>query len=260
VAGTAGATPTIIYNNIAFPQPGNVASEGFACCSASEFGGQVKLAPPPAGHVWKNPTVTVLMSSWACQQGTWFSENCKTTKGAKFEWPITISIYEVGPGNAPGPKIAAASKVFKIPYRPSVTPICNSTTEDKGGWYDKKEERCNHGLAAPISIPLKVVKLPEKVIVSVAYNTSNYGAEPQAPKECDSKEAGYPYDSLNVGAESALPEASYPLPGDAYISSTSEGEYCNSGTTLGTFGISGSVGNPCWKGFQPSFKVAAVEG
>jgi len=60
-----------------------------------------------------------------------------------------------------------------------------------------------------------------------------------------------------VGLESIKDEAEYPLPNYAYISSTYEAEYCGSGTALGTFGISGSESNPCWQGYQPSFRVAA---
>ena len=112
-------------------------------------------------------------------------------------------------------------------------------------------------IAAKIAITLKVAKLPEKAIISLAYNTSDYGSEPQRPKPCNSTEAGCPYDSLNVGAESIKAEAEYPLPNYAYINSTYEAEYCGSGTALGTFGISGSESNPCWQGYQPSFRVAA---
>jgi hypothetical protein len=254
-AASASATLTNIYNNIPTPVPGNVPSEGFECCSASEFGGQVEFA----SGTWKNPKVTILMSSWACQEGSWFGENCLTVKGAKFEVPITVSLYEVGPGDAPGAKIAAASKVFKIPYRPSVSTICKQTQNAKGGWYDKKEEHCYNGYAAKIAIQLKVAKLPAKAIVSVAYNTTHYGYQPRGESEpCYTGPGGCPYDSLNVGAKSALAEEAYPLPDFAYINSTSAEEYCGSSTTLGTFGISGSNGNPCWNGFQPSFRVDAV--
>jgi hypothetical protein len=254
-SGTVLAS-TVIWNNYPSTTPGNVPSEGFECCSASEFGGQVAFAPGK----WKNPKVTVLMSSWGCQERTGPEEVCVTQKGAKFEWPITISIYTVGPGNSPGTKIAAASKVFKIPYRPSTSTICNSTQNDKGGWYDKKEEACHEGLAAKIAIPLKVVELPQRAIITVSYNTSDYGLEPQRPKNppCESSSAGCPFDSLNVGAESVLPESSFPLPDEAYINTTSEAEYCGSGTALGTLGLTGSEAEPCWQGYQPVMKVNAT--
>jgi hypothetical protein len=253
-SGTVLAS-TVIWNNIPSSTPGNVPSEGFECCSVSEFGGQVAFAPGK----WKNPKVTVLMSSWGCQRGSWTAEDCVTGKGAKFEWPITVSIYTVGPGNSPGAKIAAASKVFKIPYRPSTSPICNATENAKGGWYDGKEETCYDGLATKIQMPLKVASLPENAIITVSFNTSDYGVEPQRPKNfpCESTTAGCPFDSLNVGAESVLPESSFPLPSEAYINTTYEAEYCGSGTALGTFGLTGSEGDPCWKGYQPSIKVSA---
>ena len=149
-AGSATAAQTLIYNNIPNPLPGNVTSQGYECCQAAEFGGQVQFEAAPAGKVWKNPKVEVLMSSWGCQEGG--GESCKTTKGAKFEWPLTVSVYEVKPDNTPGNKIGAASKVFRIPYRPSATAICKQTTSP-GGWYDKKDEHCYNGFAAKIVVP-----------------------------------------------------------------------------------------------------------
>jgi len=262
VAGTASATLAPIYNNIASPLAGNYDSVGFDCCQVSEFGGAVAFEAPPAGKVWKNPKVTVTLSSWACQVGTWSSpsENCKTTKGAKFGWPITFSIYEVGPGNSVGSKIAAASKEFKIPYRPSASSVCKQTEFDKGGWYDKKDGRCYNGFAAKIALRLKVVKLPPEVIVSVAYNTSSYGAEPQNPKPCNSTEAGCPYDSLNVAM--LEPSEGGPTLGtdpteDVYVNTTYSAQLCVSGTP-GTFGPASCP--EYWEGAQPLMRVDAEAG
>jgi hypothetical protein len=65
IAGAASAAGTVIYNNIASPLPGNLPSVGFEATSASEFGGQVELAGASATKT----TVTVGMSSWACESG-----------------------------------------------------------------------------------------------------------------------------------------------------------------------------------------------
>ncbi|MFI4991646.1 MAG: hypothetical protein ACHQHO_12140 [Solirubrobacterales bacterium] len=263
-SGTAIAALTPIYNNIASPAPGNVVSQGYECCQAAEFGGQVKFEPAPAGKVWKNPKVTVLMSSWGCEEGS--GETCKTAKGAKFEWPITVSIYTVNPDNSPGSKIAAASRVFKIPYRPSASVICKQTSSPDG-WYDKQAEHCYNGFAAKIALSLKVASLPEKAIISVAYNTSDYGVAPQRPKPCNATTAGCPYDSLNVGAEDAVTEqtapfgkpllGSYPLPEDAYFNTGYGPFYCDGGAGgTSTFRLDAG----CWGGYQPSFAVSAKEG
>src|SRR5206468_1991148 len=130
---------------------------------------------------------TVTMSSWACQKGNWSTseafggpETCTSAPKSTFEWPMTVSLYEVNNDGSPGAKIAAASKVFKLPYRPSTSQFCNELSpESAGAWFDKAESKCYHGYAKKVTIGLKVVKLPEKAIISVAYNTSDYGAEPQ---------------------------------------------------------------------------------
>ena len=260
--GSAVAAPTPVYSNTPVKLPGSFASLGYECCQVSEFGGQVSFVPPPAGHVWKNPTVSVVLDVWACEKGNVTNENCSTTKGAKFEWPITFSVYEVGPGNSVGSKIAAGSKVFKIPYRPSVTPICNTTQYQKGGWYDKPEGRCYHGFATKISFPMKLSKMPANAIISFAYNTSNYGAEPQHAA-CQSTEPGCPYDSLNVAVhQPGEPQAKTPSVGgdpdlqEVYIASKYGALFCPPGEPNGTFGLSG----PCWNEEQPVMAVSATEG
>src|SRR3954463_9063909 len=97
VAPAQAASP-VVYNDIPSPQPGNVASQAFEAQSASEFGGQIQLA----GTERRNPTVTVLMSSWGCQSGHWYSGDCSTTPGATFSEPITLNVYNVGSAGAVG--------------------------------------------------------------------------------------------------------------------------------------------------------------
>src|ERR1700733_4439350 len=58
----ASAAPSVIYNNIPSPIPGNVPSEAFQATQTSEFGGQVQFS----GTNRYNPLVNVLMSSWGC--------------------------------------------------------------------------------------------------------------------------------------------------------------------------------------------------
>src|SRR5581483_1380358 len=152
-------------------------------------------------------------------------------------------------------------KVFKIPFRPSASTICKQTSSP-GAWYDKKDEHCYNGYATKIAMPLKLVSLPQKAIISVSYNTSDYGAEPQRPKAPACDEPGYhngagcPFDSLNVGAETALSLGSQPLPEDVYLNSTWSGAYCDEGASgTGTFRRDAG----CWGGYQPSFEVTATE-
>ena len=247
MAGTASASSTVIYNNIPSPKPANLPSWGFQATQTSEFGGQVEVAP----GAWKNPIVIVTMSSWGCQEGTWFEGNCKTAMGTKFEWPITFNVYQVGPGNSVGAKIASGSKVFKMPYRPSASPKC--TGGDAGKWYAMGT--CYNGKAFKISLGLKVAKLPQKMIVSVAYNTSSYGDEPQGTQPCSSTTEGCPYDSLNVAVreagEGGPTVGSDPFPDSVYVNSTTAGNYCSNPGAVGTFGIS----EGCWTEEQPAIEL-----
>ena len=94
LSAAATSTPTA-YNNIPSPAPANVPSVGGEAYAFNELGGQVQLAGPAR----RNPKVTVLMSSWGCQSGNWYTATCTTTPGSGFTLPITLKIYTVGPAN-----------------------------------------------------------------------------------------------------------------------------------------------------------------
>lgn len=243
---------TVVYNNIASPQPPNVPSVGYEATSTSEFGGQIGLS----GTIRSDPKVTVLMSSWACQAGSWTS-GCTTTPGATFTHLVTLNIYEVGSGGSVGDILATDTETFTMPYRPTSTPdLCGG---DSQKWYNTTTGQCKYGLAFPISFSFSGITLPNNVIIGVAYNTSNYGAFPLAPKACNTLPEGCPYDSLNVGIQTSLTVGSLPLPDDAYLNSSWAGAYC--GGSTGTFRLDvhdDTQNPPCnWTGYQPSFKVEA---
>jgi hypothetical protein len=238
VAGAASASGTVIYNSIPSPLPGNVPSQAFEATSTSEFGSQVEFA----GAGLTKTKVSVGMSSWACQSGGAEDDTCVTALHAKFEWPVTLHVFAVGPGNTIGTQVASLTKTFKMPYRPSASPKCKGN----GGWYHMGS--CFHGKLFKISFMLKGVALPSKAIISVAYNTSDYGAEPQRSKT----PAGGPYDSLNVGVTGTPSIGSQPQPDDAYLNSTWGGAYCDGGSSgTGTFRLDSG----CWTGNQPLIKV-----
>src|ERR1700727_1865397 len=110
------ASAKVLYNNIPKTLPANFASIGFEATSTSEFGGQVELLHPSAKHA-ESLAVSAVMSSWACQSGSWSTDNCETTPGATFEWPITLKLYNVGAGDEPGALIGEETQEFAIPYR-----------------------------------------------------------------------------------------------------------------------------------------------
>jgi hypothetical protein len=239
--GASAAGAEVIFNNIPKPFPGNLASQAFEATQTSEFGSQVEFA----GTDRTSPTVTATLSSWACGnlQG---GASCHTEPKQTFEYPITLNVYEVGPENQPGKLLDSSTQVFHIPYRPSASKRCSTTPEGVVGW----GKNCFSGKAFKIRFPLVGAGLPEKAIVSIAYNTTDYGAEP-------THSADVGEDSLNVAlfepGEPVMPVGTSPLPEDNYINSQNSAEYCGSSTPTGTFGLSG----PCWGGYQSAIRVIA---
>jgi hypothetical protein len=232
-AGTADAA--LIYNNVPTPKPKNLASIGFEATSTSEFGGLVEFA----GTTRKSPTVSVLMSSWACQN-LQSGAACATTPHSSFSWPITLNAYEVGPGNTVGALITSKTESVTVPFRPSASKHCPVNEEGDVGY----GSGCFHGTAFRASFSLEGVTLPSKAIISVAYNTTDYGYAP-------THEASIGEDSLNVALAGAPSVGSDPLPEDAYVNSTWSAMYGGLGT-LGTFSIAGE-----WAEYQPALKIQA---
>jgi hypothetical protein len=255
-AASAMVSYTPIYNNIPAPLPGNVASEAFEATSTSQFGGEVELAGPTSN----NTKVSVAMSSWACQSGGAEDGTCVSAKGSKFTEPVTLHIYTVGAAESVGTQIASFTKAFKMPYRPSANP---TKCAGNGGWY--KAGNCFHGKLFKINFVLKGVTIPSKAIVSVSYNTSDFGETPQRPQPCNSEPAGCPYDSLNVGGMEGSPSVgSDPQPNSVYVSSTWTGAYCDGGAAgTGSFRFDPAlpscvVGYDGFdnEGLQPGFTIA----
>lgn len=232
-AGSASAE--VVYNNVPSPLPANFASIGLAATSTSEFGGEVELA----GTARAKPTVTVVMSSWTCESGSWSESNCVTNKPKKgFKVPVTIRVYGVNElTEAP---IAERTKTFKMLYRPSESPgKCPG-----GTWYDAATTECSHGLAFPISMKLpKLKKMPKNAIITVSY-----------------PHASGPAQSLNVSVsepwEKTLSIGAQPVE-EWFANSTSSEMYCPGAKDVGTLGPEEGTG--CQEGinYQPVFAVDA---
>jgi hypothetical protein len=264
-AGTAGAAE-LVYDNIPSPLPGNFASFGNEAYSLAEFGGMTQFS-----HVgFKKQTVTVAMSAWACQEGNISKDTCRTPEPSKrFKWPITVSVYEVGAGETVGPKLASATKKFKLPYRPTSNDgICVPKGYEAGTWYDAASNKCFHGMAFTITFKALKVQLRQREIVTVSYNTSDHGPAPVGALACRSTEAGCYYDSLNIAItepfENPLSVGSDPTK-SLYLNSTFAAMYCGSSTPVGTFGPTAPIEGTCASGFpyeteagiQPAISVSA---
>jgi len=231
-AGAASAE--VVYNNIPAKLPGNFASIGLAATSTTEFGGEIELA----GTARRQPTITVVMSSWACQSGGWTTENCLTPKPNKgFKVPLTVKVYsadELGEG-----PVGTATKNVKMLYRPSDSEKCTG-----GRWYSTADETCYHGFAFPVSVKLpKLKKMPKLAVVSFSYPTTSVPAQ-----------------SLNVSI-SEPPEETLSLGGQPveewFANSTWSEMYCPGAKDLGKFGPEEGAG--CQEGinYQPVISVSA---
>jgi hypothetical protein len=146
------------------------------------------------------------------------------------------------------------TKTFNVPFRPSKDDV-HCTGTQAGEWYDAASASCFNGLATPIHFDLagKGITLPSSAVVSVAYNTSDYGANPYGHgNACNAAPAGCGYDSLNVALNPSPSVGSDPLPNDAYVNSSWSGAYCDpSNPGIGHFVLD----TGCWTGFQPAIEV-----
>ena len=162
--------------------PGNIPSLGPEAYAFGSLGDKVTFANGPR----KLTNVVVTLSSWVCQQGTWFDKNCWTKPGATFSQPITLTIW-----NADHTKqLASSTQTFQVPYRPSASDECSGT--DLGKWYQPSAKKCFNGLATDVSFDFAGnVTLPNTVVYEISYDTNHYGPNPL--------HVAGPYDSLNIG-------------------------------------------------------------
>ena len=162
----AAPDPGVVYDSIGTP-PGNVSSLGFQATSTSEFGDRVQVGP--GAH--ELSSVTVLMSSWACETGG--STTCSTTPGATFTHPLTLTLYADNGSGTPGGVLTSMTMNASIPYRPSADNV-NCTG---GRWFTGTT--CFSGLAAPVTFNFPVgTVLPSRFIWAISYNTTTHGYQP----------------------------------------------------------------------------------
>ncbi|MGA2319503.1 MAG: hypothetical protein ABSG95_02015 [Solirubrobacteraceae bacterium] len=251
---TAGAASAAVIFNSLPAREGNYASLGYEATSTAEFGGQVEFA---AGSGRTSAVVSTRMSSWACQSllaGT----SCKTTPGATFNWPITLKVYKAEANNEPGEEVASVTEEVAVPYRPSANSHCPLTPEGVVGWGPK----CYSGKAFTVRFTLNpLIKLPEPAIISVAYDTVNYGNAPCGTNVACTNREEKGEDSLNLALleHPSASKGSIPLQNEegpgvgwVYVNSTYPGIYAPLPTPSPIkFALAGE-----WT-LQPMFKVTA---
>jgi hypothetical protein len=246
----------VIYSNLP-GRLGGLPSVAFESYSTAEFGGEVQFA----GTARKNPTVTFVLASYACQNGR--AASCRTNPGASFSWPLTLEVYQAGAGASVGSLITRVTRKFNIPYRPSARAGCPDE-----GWTQGFGAECSFAAIDKVSFPLAGTTLPSSAVLGLAFDTRDYGGNP--------RKRGGPYDLLGTvvdadyvctvhkrGSGLCLPGGyrnlhakppsvgSNPLPSQVFINTTYEALVC--GGAAGSFGSTGS----CWRNEQPALEVRA---
>jgi hypothetical protein len=189
---SSGGSAKSGYNAIPSKVTGNVPSTGFEATATTEFGDEVTLG----GSARTLKSMSVLMSSWGCESGSW-QASCTTTPGATFTVPLTFTVYADDGGTA-GAALASSTQSVAIAYRPSASAQC--TGANAGKWYSSKDRTCYSGYPQLVTMTFPAVTLPTSVFWAVAYNTTHYGASPVGEGAgCFSEDGGCGYDSLNVG-------------------------------------------------------------
>ncbi|WP_062209874.1 hypothetical protein [Streptomyces sp. NBRC 109706] len=248
----------VVYDSIPADLPPNVTSLGYQATGTSEFGDEVGLT---GAHKRKLRSVEVVLSSWACESGRWNTNDCRTTAGATFSHPVTVTVFAVdnsGPTPVPGALLASQTQLTEIPYRPSADPV-NCTGPNAGRWYDATTGGCYNGIAHPVTFTFDgSTTLPDEVIWTVSFNTTGYGDSPigtGAP--CYSTVQGCPYDALNVGVQ-GFPGSPYVGvdidPDGVFLDSANGSSYCDGGAA-GTGFL--RLDSPCWTDLRPLATITA---
>jgi hypothetical protein len=245
LGGKGGKT---IYDSTVSPLPGNLPSLGAEAYAFSQLGDEVTFA----GDSRALKTVTVTLSSWGCQSGSWNNGNCVSAKNATFAQPITLNIYDPSDTTTP---IATATQTFNVPYRPSTDSVhCTD-----GQWFDKKQG-CFNGLASNVTFDFKSqnVTLPDMVVYGISYNTSGHGPSPMGyANPCNASSGGCPYDSLNIALAPEVSVGSKPHPDTIWWDTQYAGNYCDNGAEgVGVFRLD-SPTSACWGGYVPAVQFTA---
>lgn len=264
VGGVRRDVRSAIYDSIVLNRKGkfssHIASEGFECCSVSEFGDGLVFTHSGA----RLNTVSAILQSWGCESGHWYSDDCLTTPGSNFEEPITANVYSVttSPSGspAPGALLATATADFYIPYRPSANnQKCFGSAYYTGAFFGPVDKKCDEGLSVRITFNFRRsnVTLPSEAIVTLAYNTSHAGYSPYGQDTpCYYSSGGCGYDGLNVSANGNGGFIGSNIdPNGVFVNFADTFFYCN-GTGNGTGGL--QLDTPCWTGYHPEIDVSST--
>ncbi|MEO6122974.1 MAG: fibronectin type III domain-containing protein, partial [Ilumatobacteraceae bacterium] len=229
VTPTAASVSSVAYDSIG-PNPApSYISLGFQATSAQEFGDLVELSPGPRNL----DEITVQMVAWGCQSGSGLSCVTDPANGpTSFSHPMTVKVYAVAgtPSNPTvGDELASVTQTVSVPFRPSASAACGD------GRWQAADLVCRNGFGFTVDFDFigTDTVLPEQVIWTIQYNTTNRGYNPVGGP-CTNNCA---YDSLNVGADSRGNAGAFvgvDIDPDAIFWNSSFDFYCDSMSVLNT--------------------------
>lgn len=222
-APATAATETI-YDSMPSPLPSNYSSLSYQAKQTAEFGDHVTLA----GTNRQLDSITVGMSSWACQTGGWSvvgEGSCSSTPGSTFNHPITLRIFNINPVDStlPGTLITTVTQTVAVPYRPTTDAVnCASGTQ----WYNGTS--CFNGFAFTVNFDFSAssIVLPNDITVTIAYNTVSWGASPMPEPGPYST-----FSSLNLGLSGIAPTIGSEDITRAFWNTASASNYGDGGVT-----------------------------
>jgi len=190
-SGSANAGAMTIYDSLYHPLPSNTVSEGYQCCQNSSFGDEIQFA----GTYRDLSIVTLTLSDWAAYSDVANDTTYATTGNydtTGFSIPLTLTLYNVGPGNSLGSVIASQTIDPTILWRPEYTGCDGS-----GSGFVGADGQCDHGLAQNVSFDFTGTAVPDTIIYALSFDTQTYGENP----------IGYPgpYNSLNFALNETAP-------------------------------------------------------
>ena len=174
---------TVVGFDSLTPLPPNMPSYGPEAYALTSLGDRITLK---SGFHRTLNSISVGMSSWACQSGGWNTNDCLSAANSTFSHPVTLRVYD-----SSGTQVATLTQTFNFPYRPSASTACT------GGRWLAPNGTCYNGFASEITFDLSSLKvtLPDNNFsYDLSYNTNTQGPAPLHKPG--------PYDSLNIGTYS----------------------------------------------------------
>ena len=223
------ADTVAIYNTVPSPLPPSSPSEAYDAQGVSEFGGLIQFG---GGGTYKLVSATVGMDTWALES-TYESEIPATADGqtviqgailtqAGFTLPLTLNLYSVGLNDTVGPQIDSETIEAFIPWRAVGSPSCGDPDNYGMDEWQAADGSCHYGQLLTVEFDLTGLTVPSQVIYGLAFNTTDYGADPTGVLG--------PYDSLNFGLSTTSPTSgSNPIPGTVYLDSENAWAYNDDG-------------------------------